>query len=128
MQIGEDDLAAAQLLAFGGQRLLHLHDQFGALKYPVRSCDDLGAGGDVLLVGKAGARACHGLDRDPMSPRGQFPDRRGSEADAVFVGFDFLGNADQHGRLQLPHHLRIGTRLPRPRRSIIRNHHPGPRR
>ena len=52
MQIGEDDLAAAQLLPFGGQRLFHLHDQFGALKYLLRACNDLGAGGDVFLVGK----------------------------------------------------------------------------
>ena len=52
------------------------------------------AGGDVFLVGKAGARTRHGLDRDPMLPRGQLLDRRGGKADAVLVGFYFLGNAD----------------------------------
>jgi hypothetical protein len=72
----------------------HLHDQFGALKYLVRIGDDFGAGGDVFLVGKAGARTRHGLDRDPMLPRGQLLDRRGGKADAVLVGFYFLGNAD----------------------------------
>ena len=73
MQIGEDDLAAAQLLPFGRKRLLHLHDQFGALIYLIRIGDDLGAGGDVFLVGNAGARTRHRLDRDPMPPRCQFP-------------------------------------------------------
>ena len=74
MQIGEDDLAAAQLLPFGCKRLFHLHDQLGALKYLIRICADLGAGGHVLLVGNAGASTRHRLDRDPMPPGSQLLD------------------------------------------------------
>ena len=66
MQIGEDDLAAAQLPPFGCKRLFHLHDQFGALKYLIRAGDDLGAGVNVLVVGNAGACTRHGFDRDPV--------------------------------------------------------------
>ena len=99
MQIGEDDLASAQLPPFGCKRFLHLHDQFGALKYLIRTCHDFGTSGHVLLIGNAGACTCGRLDRNAMPPRRQFLDGCRSEADAVFVGFDFSGNADEHGYL-----------------------------
>jgi hypothetical protein len=70
MQIGEDDLAPAQLPPFGSKRLLYLHDQVGALKYLIRAGGDLGAGGNVFFVGDAGACARRGFDRDPMSSGG----------------------------------------------------------
>jgi hypothetical protein len=49
MQIGEQDLAVAQLSAFGGQRLLHLHDHLGLREDLVGSVDDARA--DRLVVG-----------------------------------------------------------------------------
>jgi hypothetical protein len=39
-----------------------------------------------------------GFDRDLMALGSQFLDRLGHEPDAVFIGFDFLRNADQHAR------------------------------
>ena len=100
MQISEDNLAASQLLPFGSERLFDLHNQCGALKYLIRACDDLSASRSVVAVTNTGANSGHRLDRDLMAPDYQLSDRRRSEADAVFVSFDFFRNADEHGRFQ----------------------------
>jgi hypothetical protein len=81
-------------------------DASGSLTFTISSAcwnicirDDLGAGCNVFLVGDAGASAGHGFDRDPISPGAQRLDRLWGEADTVFVGLDFLWNADEHCRL-----------------------------
>lgn len=50
MQIGEEDLAAAQAAVFLRLRLLDLEDQLGALPELVDVVDQLGAGVAVVLV------------------------------------------------------------------------------
>ena len=97
MQIREQHLAAAKLLALGGERLLDLHDQFGATEDGIGVCDDLGAGCAIIGVRQTCADAGIRLHQDAMALVGQFAHRRGHEADAVLVVFYFLGDADQHG-------------------------------
>lgn len=75
MQIGEDTLAAAPPARM--QAALSPSRSVRRAEYLIRTCGDLGAGGDVLLVGNAGPGTRHGLDHDPMPPRCQFLDRRG---------------------------------------------------
>ena len=97
MQIGEQDLAGAELLALGRQRLLDLDDQFGAGENRVGIGDDLGAGGRIVGVGQAGAQRRHRVSTsDLMVLGGELAHRRGHQADAVFVVLDLLGDADQH--------------------------------
>ncbi len=101
MQIGEQHLAAAQLLALDGERLLHLHDQVGAAVDGIGIRHDFGARGAVVGIGKTGARARRRLDQHLMAVVGEFAHGRRHDTDAVFVVLDFLRHADEHGGLFL---------------------------
>ena len=96
MQIGEEDLALAQLDPFAGLRLLDLHDHVAGRKDLGRGVGDDGAGLAVGLVGRPDAGARIGLDDDAVAGRDILADSAGGEADAVFVDLDFLGNSDAH--------------------------------
>jgi hypothetical protein len=50
------------------------------------------------MVDNVGASSGHRLDRDLMPPGSQLLDRRGNKTNTIFVSFDFLRNADEHGR------------------------------
>ena len=97
MQVGEQHLPAPELLALDRERLLHLHDQFGAAEYSVGIFHDLGARRAVVGVGEARAKSCSGLDQHLMALFGKLAHRRRHQADAVFVVLDLLRHADDHG-------------------------------
>ena len=96
MQVGVEQLARAQHLAFARLRLLDLDDHVGAGKDFFRRVDDGRAGLLVHLVGQADGLAAVALHDDVVTVMRQFACAGRREADAVFVILDFLGYADQH--------------------------------
>ena len=96
MQISEQHLAAPQLFAFRGERLLHLHDQLGAAKHGVSVRHDLGARGLIISIGKTCANSRAGFDQNLVSLVGELAHRRWHNADAVLVVLDLLRHTDQH--------------------------------
>ena len=96
MQIGEQDLIPAQLLAFYRERLLDLNDQFGLAVDGIGVGDNLRAGAFIILVGQARFLARSGLHDNLVAFVGEFAHRRWDDADAVFVVLDFFWHADEH--------------------------------
>ncbi len=97
MQIGEEDLILAQLHPFGRLRFLHLHDQLRLGEDFPRARRDLGADREIIGVACADAFAGAGFDCDLMAGGDEFACRIGREADAIFMNFDLLDDADPHG-------------------------------
>ncbi len=96
MQIGEQDLAFAELHPFGGLRLLHLHDHLRPGEDLGRARGDLGADRDVVGIRRAHAGAGAGFDQDLMADARIFARRLRGQADAIFVNLDFLQDTDAH--------------------------------
>jgi hypothetical protein len=71
---------------------LHLEDHVGAVVGRGRGRGDRGAGGDVGLVGEAGAFAGPGLHADLEARLDQAGHRLRDEGDAGLVGRDFARN------------------------------------
>src|SRR5258706_12978077 len=97
MQIGEDDLALAQLRPFARLRLLHLHDQIGAGENPGGGVGDRRSRLAVGLIARAYARTRIGLDDDAVARGYILASRARCEANAVLVHFDLFGHSDAHG-------------------------------
>jgi hypothetical protein len=97
MKIGEDDLAGAEESDFRRLRLLDLDDHLG---FGDASCawGRWRADGAVIVVGEPAGHAGLGLDEDLMPGLDQRFGADGHQGDAVFVGFNFLGNSDAHVR------------------------------
>src|SRR5262245_21643957 len=70
VQISEEDLARAELLALRRERLLDLHDQLAPRKDLIRIGCDLGADRTVVGIGQARAHAGVGLDQDLVAVPG----------------------------------------------------------
>jgi hypothetical protein len=96
MQIGEQDLVLAQLLALDCERFLDLHDQLSLAEDGVGVGGDHGAGRLVVAIRQTGACARAGLDHDLMTFFGELADRRWHDADAEFVVLGFLRHSHQH--------------------------------
>ena len=99
MQIGEEELALAQHLAFDGLRLLHLHDHIGLGEDIGRRLGDGSTRALIGMVVEADARPGMGLDHDLMAIVDQLPHARRHQADAILVSLDLLWHADQHDHL-----------------------------
>ena len=97
MQIGEDDLALAQLRPFAGLGLLDLHDHIGAGENLGRGVGDRRSGLAVDLIGRADSRTRIGFDDDAMACSYILARRARCEANAVLLHFDLLGHSDAHG-------------------------------
>ena len=96
VEVREEDLTLPDLGPLGTDGLLHLHDHLGAGPDLVGRGHDLAAGGLVEVVGEATAEPGVGLDDDLVTGTGKgFRAGRG-ERDAVFVGLDLFGYADEH--------------------------------
>src|SRR5713226_8203471 len=96
MQIGEDNLALAQLGPFASLGFLDLHDHIGA-------SENLGGGvGDdssrlaVGLIGRSDSCTRIGLDDDAVACSYILTRRARCEANAVLVDFDLLWHSDAH--------------------------------
>ena len=117
VQIGEQQLAFAQHLAFASLGFFHLHDHVGGGKDLFRGVDDRGAGGDIVLVGEARAHPGTSLDNDFVTVgHGLLCGVRG-HPDAEFLGFDFSGASDLH-RASSRKRL-IGITLGEVRRNVL---------
>ena len=96
VQIGEQDLTRAQLLALVGLRFFDLYDHVGAGEDFIGGVQQRGTGGDVVLIGQARAQAGTRLHHHLVAVMHQLMHRRGDQAYAIFVVLDFLGDADTH--------------------------------
>ena len=99
VQIGKERLALAQHGAFGGLRLLHLHDEIGLGEHLRSRAEHLGTGPRVVLVGEALAGSGVMLHEHlvPVLHRLAHAGRR--HADAILVDLDLLRHADAHLRV-----------------------------
>ena len=73
--------------------------------------DDLRAGMGVVVIAEADARAGVRFDEDLVAVLDELIGRRGKEGDAVLLGFDFLGDADDHGKIDGWRDMRMGDRI-----------------
>jgi hypothetical protein len=102
MQIGEQDLALAQLGAFRHLRLFHLHDHVGRLEDRILISGELRAGRFIFRIRQTRPKTGAGLDDDVVSMMHQFGDGRRRQADAKFIVLDFLRHTDAHDCLPRP--------------------------
>ena len=97
MEIGEEQLAAAQHAAFLGLRLLDLDDHVGLGEDLGSAGDDARPGGAIGLVVEADAEPGAALDQHLVAVMDQLMHARRHQPDPVLVRLDLPGNADQHG-------------------------------
>jgi hypothetical protein len=100
VEIGEQQVAAFQQRDFARLRLLHFHDHVALREHAGGIREDRRAGRDIVRVLEVDPEASTGLNRDGMASGNQFGDRRGRQADAIFVVLDFLGDANAHVTLR----------------------------
>ena len=98
MKIGEKNLSSTQQRPLRRQRFLHFYDHVGALKNFLRRFDDLRTGFDVFLIRITGADAGIFLHENGVAMANQCLRGGREQTDALLLFFDFLGNADGHGR------------------------------
>ena len=77
-----------------GWVFFHFDDHFRRLENFRGRCHDVGDGLAVCVVVKANSRRTSGSHNDAMPMMGELANARGDEADAVFMGFDFLNGAN----------------------------------
>ena len=97
VEVGEQDLAFADQAVLGCERLLDLDDHLGLPVDLGRRVDDLRADGRVLLVLDPRAEAAATLDQHGVAGFDELHHHRRDGADAVLLGFDLCGYADDHG-------------------------------
>ena len=102
VQISEQHLARSQQRVLGRLRFLHLHQQLRLFEHPRVPVHQQCAGLLVIAVGIARARARAAFDDHPVPALGELVGRRGQERDAIFLVFDFPGDADDHARVVSP--------------------------
>jgi hypothetical protein len=96
VEVGEQHLALAQLLALARLGLLDLDDHLGALEDFRRLGDDRCPGHLVVVIGDADAGPGAGLDQRVMAVGHHLAHVGGRQPHPVFLHLDFLGHADQH--------------------------------
>jgi hypothetical protein len=96
VQIGKENLAFAQALAFHGLRFLDLHDHVGLGKDFLGRRKDLGTGGDIVGIGKASTRAGQGFDHNRMAVVHGFADGIRGHPHAEFLRLDLFRATDLH--------------------------------
>jgi hypothetical protein len=96
MEICEENLVFSQLDPFGWLRFLHLHYHLAGRKNFASRADNACASLSVVVVGSAHPVPCRCLHRHRMTDSHILTYCRGREANAIFMRFDFLGNADLH--------------------------------
>src|SRR3546814_17987082 len=102
MEIGEDELAFAQPLAFDRLRLLALHDHLGRGEDLLRRAHDLRAGLTVTVVADIDRCAGPGLDDHLMAVMEQLADGPGRQSAAVLVTIDLPGPPNNNTIPQSP--------------------------
>ncbi len=96
MQVGEQNLARAQHGDLGRLRLLDLDDQVGRREHRAGRFDDRRAGRAVGFIARPDAGAGIVLHDDLVAVLDQFTNTGRGQPHAIFVGLDFLWNADLH--------------------------------
>ena len=98
MKICEHHLTTPNVLPFRLDRLFHLHDHLAVAPHRRGIGSDLRTDLCVQVVRETAPKTGSNLDDDTVATGDELLRACGNERDAVFVGFDFLGNADFHGR------------------------------
>ena len=96
MQVREQNLPAPQEGVFLGQRFLHLDDEVRLGKNGGVLANHRRPGLFVIGVRVAGTNARAAFDEDAVPVFAQLVRGRGQQRHAVFLLFDFLGDADNH--------------------------------
>ena len=96
MEISEKDQTRTQQGKLGFLGLFDLHDQVGLAPDFFGAVDDGRAGGLIVGVGETAAAAGIFLNQYLMVARDESGDSGRSDGDAVFFGFDFFRDADDH--------------------------------
>ena len=96
VEIGEHELAPADELVLGSDRLLDLDDHLGRGIHILDRRENRGADRRIGRIREPAVLTGRSLHIDLVAPFGQLlrPGRR--EADAVLVVLDLLGNSDNH--------------------------------
>ena len=96
MQVGEQNLPFAQQTVLGFQRLLDLHDHLSLTENFLSRVDNLRTDCDVALVRETTARARAFLHQNGVAAARESGRGGRKQADAMFLLFDFLRDADDH--------------------------------
>ncbi len=96
MEIRKQDDAFAHEWKLGCLRLFDLHDHVGLLPNFFGGLDDGRAGGLIGSVGQAAAEARAFLNENSMIASHESGYSGGSNGDTILLGFDLLGDADDH--------------------------------
>src|SRR5262249_37167064 len=96
VQVSEQDLTAAKLLALGRERLLHLDDHLGAGRHRVGASYNFGTHRLIVRIRQAGADAGTGLNNDLMPLGRKLAHSRRHKPNAIFAVLRFLGHTDKH--------------------------------
>jgi hypothetical protein len=96
VQVCEQHLASAQQGNFRRLRFLHLDDQVRRREHLGHGVQDGCAGFAIRVVVIADSGAGRVLDHDLVAVLNQFPHAGRGHPNPVFVGLDFLWNADLH--------------------------------
>src|ERR1700675_4511097 len=100
MQIGEQGLPAAQLLAFGDLRLLDLHNEIGGRKDVLSALRDRRSRRLVVRILEADTRPGGALHQHLMSRIDELANARRHQSNAILVNLDLFGDADFHEPLR----------------------------
>ena len=98
VKISEKNLSSTQQRPLRRQRFLHFYDHVRALKNFLGRFDDLRPGFDVFLIRITGADASIFLHENGMAMTNQCLRGGWEQTNALLLFFNFLGNADGHGR------------------------------
>src|SRR5205823_7354604 len=98
MKVCEHELTTSNVLPFELDWLFHLHDHLAIAPHGCGVRRDLGTDPGEHFVRESTAHAGSVLDQHTVTGGDELLRSRGHERDAVFVRFDFLRNADFHGR------------------------------
>lgn len=97
MEVGEEDLILTKKRIFGGQGLFDFYDEIGGEDGGVVG-NHFGTGLLVLFVGITGAEAGIFFYEHLVTAPDELVGGGGKQGDAGFLGFDFSGNTDDHGK------------------------------
>ena len=96
VQVGEENLVFAEEGIFLWEWLFDFHQHVGAGENLGMAGDDFDAGLAVVVIAETDSSSCLGLHDDLVAVLDQLIGRRRKECDAMLLGFDFLGDSDDH--------------------------------
>ena len=97
MEIGEDQLVAADEFVLGGDRLLDLEDHFGPGIDLFDGGEHLGPHTYIIIIGKTAVHTGRSLHINLVSPLHELLSARRGKSNAILIVLDLFWNTDNHG-------------------------------